>query len=86
MEQVIHDFHHTRVAQLVANVTAVMPGGIKDWPSNIQDRIYKALETINEKNKAQFTIVDSYSDNDIDDGPFVHVIAVYRVKLPTIVQ
>lgn len=66
-----------RTAELVVNVSAVMPGQIEDWPANIQDGIYEALmrHSIRTK-KSDWTIVHSYSDKDLDEGPYVHVIAV----------
>jgi hypothetical protein len=65
-----------RVAELVANVTARLDGSINDWPANIQDQIYMALERQSHRSRVNFSIIQSYSDVDVDSGPYVHVVAV----------
>jgi hypothetical protein len=65
-------------AELIVNVTELLPGGIKDWPANVQDRIYNALEKFEERTGVRWVIVGSKSDVDPDTGPFVHVMAVTR--------
>lgn len=69
------------MAELVVDVTARMEGSIKDWPANIQDPIYKALADLSLRVKRNYQIVSSYSDTDIDSGPYVHVIAVALEEL-----
>lgn len=66
---------HVKVAELIANVTHQLDGSIKDWPSNIQDGVYAALERIVKRTDMPYEIVAAYSDTDVDSGPFIRVIA-----------
>ena len=62
------------IAEMKANVTAFMDGTIENWPRNIQDRIYAALEQTSLGRGYKIQI--SYCDEDHDNGGwFVHVIA-----------
>ena len=65
-----------RVAELVVDISARLEGDIDDWPANIQDGIFKALADRCHASRADFKIVKSYCDVDVDTGPYIHVIAV----------
>jgi len=65
-----------KVAELTANVSAHLDGGIDDWPANIQDGIYTALERQANRSRASFEIVQAVCGHDVDTGYYVHVIAV----------
>lgn len=69
-----------RVVDLVANVSAPMPGKIEDWPASIQDQIYKALMDRCVQDKITYTIVDSMCG--VDDGvAYVHVTAAWKEEV-----
>lgn len=78
MEQPGKVVRHTRyrIAELVVDVSAKLEGSIADWPANIQDGVYKALADRCHSSRANFEIVHSYSDVDVDTGPYIHVTAV----------
>lgn len=63
------------IAECKVNVTAFMDGTIENWPSNIQDGIYAALEKTSLGRG--YTIRISYCDVDHDTPGqfFVHIIA-----------
>lgn len=63
------------IAELKANVSSHLEGTMENWPSNIQDGIYKALE---EKGKG-YTIQMSYCDHTPEDGWFIHVLATAEI-------
>ncbi len=48
-----------RTFELIQYVTAPLEGGIKDWPSHIQDAIYEALEKKAQQVELPLTIVDA---------------------------
>lgn len=60
--------------ELIVNVSAVMPGSITDWPANVQDGVYAALERVIMRSHIPYEIVASYSDVDVDTGPYIRVI------------
>lgn len=66
---------HVRIATMVVNVSAVMPGTIDDWPANIQDGVYAALERLCMRKRTDFVILKSFSETDMDSGPYVYVVA-----------
>lgn len=69
-----------RVVDLVANVSAPMPGNITDWPAMIQDQIYNALMKKCVEDKITYTIVDSRCG--VDDGVwYVHVTAMWKKEM-----
>lgn len=72
----VHSHIRHRVCELVVNIDVRLEGDISHWPSNIQDGIYKALADRSHKSRRDFKIITSYSDTDIDTGPYIHVIAV----------
>jgi hypothetical protein len=84
-----------RTFELVAWVSAPMPGTIDDWPANIQDRILAALQTISDREKVPLTIVscvcevnpdydDKLPPGEEDNAPaFIRVIASEIVVVDT---
>jgi len=69
-----------RTWECVVNMTGYLEGGIKDWPSHIQDRIFAALEVLAHQVELPLAIVDSYFDVDYGetpelDQPYIRVIA-----------
>ena len=73
-----------RTFEILAKVTGFMEGGMDDWPSNIQDAVYEALERKAAEVQLPLAIVSSYCDKDIDDGTFyVRVIASEIVAADT---
>lgn len=69
----------TYIAECVVNTTAVLEGHFNDWPANIQDGLYRALENIKLTTGRDYHIVMSRSDRDVDSGPYIHVIAAATV-------
>lgn len=62
------------IAECKVNVTAFMDGTIENWPNNIQDGIYAALEKTSLGRGYKIEV--SYCDQDHDNGGwFIHVIA-----------
>jgi len=70
-----------RQFELTAYVSSSLPGELKDWPANIQDRIYKALEAKSKEAGVPLEITSSrcdidYGDHQDGDRYFVSVQAV----------
>lgn len=64
------------IAECKVNVTAFMDGTIENWPRNIQDGVYAALERTSLGRG--YTIRVSYCDRDWDaegEQYFLHIIA-----------
>lgn len=77
-----------RTFELLQYVSGFLEGGIDDWPANIQDAIYKALEAKSHAVQLPLTIVMSYCDADVDsEDPrkkfFVRIIASEIVAVDT---
>lgn len=67
----------TRQFEVMQYVTGFMPGEIQDWPANIQDEVYKALERKSHQERRDLKIVRSYCDKEVDEQLYyVHVIAI----------
>lgn len=69
-----------RTFEIVQYVDAPIPGGIDDWPANIQDVVYAALEKKAQEVELPLKIVHSYCAKDIDSvNPryiwYLHVLA-----------
>lgn len=62
-------------------VSGWMEGEIQDWPANIQDVIYAALENVAHREKLPLVVVHSRCDidHDLEEGApgyfYVHVVA-----------
>jgi hypothetical protein len=69
------------IADLIVNVSAKPVGEFADWPANIQDGIFAALERLNNKARAKyglplvFNIIGSMCDYDEDSGYYIGVQA-----------
>lgn len=78
----------TFTGELIVGVTGYMPGELKDWPANIQDEIYAALERykLAMRQKYQiptltYDVVRSQCDFDIDEGFYVIVYVKARITV-----
>lgn len=63
-----------RVFDMMVNVSGYLEGKFDDWPPNIQDPIYVALEKKTHEVELPLTIIDSGCGQD-EDGFYLHVIA-----------
>lgn len=57
-----------RTFDLIVYVTGWLDGGIKDWPVQIQDRIWEALERKAHEVELPLTIIESYCDVDYGEA------------------
>lgn len=69
-----------KLFDLVVDVDGPLEGELKDWPNNIQDQVYAALERASHKVQLPLTIVASKCDVDYGgtgqaDRFFVHCVA-----------
>lgn len=70
-----------RIFEIFQSVTGYMDGALDDWPANIQDVIYKALEIKAKQERLPLAIVHSECkvDPDFPEGHpnrfYVHVVA-----------
>lgn len=70
-----------RQVHLFVPVSAYLAGEITDWPANIQDGIYKAIERKQAEEREQLSIIKSECEWEEDEGYFlVHVILHGEVK------
>lgn len=68
-----------RTFDVKAYLDAPVPGEIADWPANIQDRIFNAIERLERRENIVCTIFHSRCDKDYgevaaQDRWYVHVI------------
>jgi hypothetical protein len=71
----------TRVFECVVNVTGYLPGELADWPANIQDGIYKAMEDVLAKhNVKRCTVISSRCGRDTPEEPW-HIVVVIAEEL-----
>lgn len=72
-----------RTFDMVQNISGPVEGEINDWPAQMQDTIWFALEQIKKKHQlpSMPLIVMSRCDHDIDQGWYVHVIAQHVPNL-----
>lgn len=69
----------TRQFEVMQYVTGFIPGEIQDWPADIQDEVYRALERKSRQERLNLKIVRSYCDKEVDEQFFyVHVVAICR--------
>lgn len=68
--------------EIVQDVTGFLEGTLDDWPAQMQDQVYKALERRAHKEQVPLKIVQSYCDCDYgeaadrsEDRYFVRIIA-----------
>lgn len=69
-----------RTFEIVQYVTAPLEGGMDDWPSNIQDAVYKALEDKAAQVELPLVIIHSRCDIDWDATDplrkfYLHIVA-----------
>lgn len=80
--QLIGQPTHIRTFEIVQNVTGFLEGSINDWPAQMQDQIFEALDRLAERVQLPVCIVAAYCDVDYgeaqdrsQDRIFVRVIA-----------
>jgi hypothetical protein len=71
---------HVRTFEIVQYVTAPLEGKLDDWPANIQDAVYAALDRKAAEVQLPLCIVDSacqvdYGDTPEEDKFFLRIIA-----------
>lgn len=71
-----------RTFTLMAEISAPMPGGLDDWPANIQDGIYAALEAKSKEVKLPLAIIKSWCDSDFDGKWYAYCLASEIVAAP----
>ena len=78
-----------RTFEVKVYVNGYVEGGLADWPANVQDAIYEALEKKSDEVQLPLTVVHSYCDIDhgeamdgSQDRFFLHVIASEIVVAP----
>lgn len=64
-----------RTFELFVRTTSPLEGGLDDWPANVQDKIFEALEKKAKEVMLPLAIVYSGADTDFDGNPCAHVIA-----------
>lgn len=83
-----------RVFDMTVSVSAYPGDKLDDWPANIQDGVYHAVETLGDQLQIPLAIVDSRADMDPDEKQengdpvfFIHVvISEVVMALPEQVQ
>jgi hypothetical protein len=71
----------TRVFECVVNVTGYLEGELKDWPANIQDGIYAAMENVLLKHDVKrVVVVSSRCGRDEPTDPW-HLVVVIAETL-----
>lgn len=69
-----------RQIHMFVPVSAYLEGEITEWPANIQDGLYKAIEQKQAEENEQLNIIHSECTYEADEGYFlVHVILHGRV-------
>lgn len=69
-----------RTFEAVVYTSVLVEGTLTDWPQQMQDQVYEALERLAHKVQLPLTIVAAYGDLDYgDDGkpdrPYVRIVA-----------
>lgn len=78
-----------RTFQVLQYVTGPLPGGVDDWPANIQDVIYRALDIKSAQVELPLTVVHSFCDKDHDRDPAkepVFFLCVIASEIVTAIQ
>lgn len=63
-----------RIFECNQYVTSFLEGGIDDWPAQIQDQLYAAMEAKAKEVQLPLAVVASWCDFDFDSKPHVRVI------------
>jgi hypothetical protein len=67
----------TRVFECVVDVSGYLAGELKDWPANIQDGIYKAMEKmLLQHNVKRVVVIKSHCGRDTPLEPYHIVVTV----------
>jgi len=76
-----------RVYELRADVTGYLPGGLKDWPPNIQDEIYAAMERLQTRTKIKaFDVIQAFCSRDDSAEPYYVIVTLVEHKPATITR
>lgn len=72
--------HGLRTFEILQYVSGFVEGELKDWPANIQDVVYKALEDKSKEVELPLVVVASKCDHDPDEpNPnlkfWLHIVA-----------
>jgi len=72
-----------RVFEIKANVDGYLPGELQDWPANIQDVIYQAMEHALKKYKVHsWKVMQSRCGRDVDEEPYyIHIVLMEESRL-----
>ena len=76
-----------RTFEIVQYVSGFLEGELNDWPANIQDAVYAALERKAREVELPLKVVHSYCNEDIDSTDaqkrfYLHIIASEIVIKP----
>lgn len=63
-----------KIVDLIVSVRPAIHGEFNDWPAQLQDHFYKAIENYALKTMLPWTILSSHTGVDPDTGPFAHVV------------
>jgi len=82
-EPLVSSVQHVRTFELKIPVTGWLEGEIKDWPANVQDQIYEALERMAKKVQLPLTITKSFCDtlHDINGKVDGQQVVVYASEI-----
>lgn len=70
-----------RVFELRADVTGYLPGELKDWPANIQDQIYAAMERCIKKTRVKgLDVIQSRCGRDVSNEPYRVIVTCCETK------
>lgn len=74
-----------RTFEIVQNVSGQLEGELRDWPPNIQDKVWEALDRLSKKERIPVAVVGSECGFDINDNGiggtwYVRVLASEIVK------
>lgn len=85
--KLLHQTHQTfrlaaaRVFELRVDVTAYLEGELEDWPPNIQDGIYAAMERLYKATKIKrMYILQSRCGRDVPEEPYHLIVTVIEDK------
>jgi hypothetical protein len=70
-----------QLTEMVCNVNGPLPNDIRDWPPQMQDRVYSELGKKSALESRAYEIVMSRAGYDVDTGFYVHVLARAEIKL-----
>jgi len=69
-----------RYKDCIVNTTALVSSDMSDWPSHMQDAMWKAIEAHAFADNVNYSIHSVRADTDVDTGPYVHVTIRGEIK------